>query len=50
MTFVNISDLAPLVVIVKLHMTNGIHHLGTLGFDSVMVYHWSHTSLHFNSP
>ena len=31
-------------------MTNGIHHLGTLRFDSAMVYHWSHTSAHFNIP
>ena len=50
MTFVNISDLAPLVVIVKLHMTNGILKTGTLRLDSVMVYHPSHTSTHFNRP
>ena len=50
MTFVNISDLAPLVVIVKLHMTNGILKPGTLRLDSVMVYHPSHTSAHFNRP
>ena len=50
MSFVNISDLAPLVVIVKLHMTNGILKPGTLRLDSVMVYHPSHTSTHFNRP
>ena len=50
MTFVNISDLAPLVVIVKLHMTNGILKPGTLRLDSVMVYHPSHTSTYFNRP
>ena len=50
MTFVNISNLAPLVVIVKLHMTNGILKPGTLRLDSVMVYHPSHTSAYFNRP
>ena len=50
MTFVNISDLAPPVVIVKLHMTNGILKPGTLRLDSVMICHPSHTSTYFNRP
>ena len=39
------SRIFPLDVIVKLQMTNGIQHLGTLRFDSAMVYHSSHTSV-----
>ena len=41
--------ISSLDVIVKLQMTNCIQHLGTLPFDSAMVYHWSHTSAHFKS-